>query len=163
VTSELVLMIAGGGAIGSLLRYGIALAQIRLTAWPGWVGILLANLLGCLLMGLAAGVNPTSPWLRGLAMAGFCGGLTTFSAFALDLAFLCLTRAWRQAAACVGLSVVGGVGLVVLGLYTATWLSPTDRRSLYVPVPQGLRNGGVAQVLVGEGDKVTGGQWSCPL
>ncbi len=115
-------MIAAGGALGAALRYLIGLAQTRGTMLPGWAGTLIANLAGCLLIGLAAGVSPEDPWSSAFVMTGVCGALTTFSSFALDLAFLCITRAWAEAVTCVGLSLVGGVGLVLLGLQTAAWL-----------------------------------------
>ena len=50
------LLVAAGGALGSMARYGLGLAAARLapgTTWP-W-GTFAANLIGSLLMGLLVG------------------------------------------------------------------------------------------------------------
>lgn len=45
-------------------------------------GLLVANVLGCLVIGVATTRRDPSPWLT----AGWCGALTSFSALALQLA-----------------------------------------------------------------------------
>lgn len=77
-----VLLIAAGGAVGTLIRYGFS---VWLTA-PGRplpVHTLLANVLGCFVLSMIAGLT-----LKGLVLSadvrlalsvGFCGGLTTYS------------------------------------------------------------------------------------
>ncbi len=127
MTLETVWMIAAGGALGATIRSLIGLSQARWTTWPGWVGVLIANLIGCLMIGVAVGVQTQSPWTQSpwntaLVMTGVCGGLTTFSSFALELALLGLAGAWRQVAACLLLSVGGGVGLVYVGIAATTWI-----------------------------------------
>ena len=47
-------MVALGGALGSVGRYGIGLALVRFSAFP--VGTLLANVLGSLVIGLCVGL-----------------------------------------------------------------------------------------------------------
>ncbi|MCZ6675067.1 MAG: fluoride efflux transporter CrcB [Verrucomicrobia bacterium] len=73
-----------GGALGSILRALIAVG-IR-TEFP-WA-TLLANVTGCLLIGLVIGhESVTSDWAhhsRGFVVIGFCGGFTTFSTFGLQ-------------------------------------------------------------------------------
>ncbi len=109
------LLIAAGGSAGAMGRYGICEAQSRLTSWPGWTGVLAANLMGCLIMGLAAGWPRGGPWTEMLVMTGLCGALTTFSSFALDLALLWLGGQRRAALSCVSLSAGLGIPLVMLG------------------------------------------------
>jgi CrcB protein len=84
------LLIAFGGALGSLARYGLseALARAWGPAFP-W-GTLIVNVTGCLLIGAAAGGSWNearlieSPLVRQFFMVGICGGYTTFSAFSLQ-------------------------------------------------------------------------------
>jgi CrcB protein len=46
------------------------------------------NLIGCLLIGILAGIAPRGGWMLhtgwALLATGLCGGFTTYSAFALD-------------------------------------------------------------------------------
>jgi CrcB protein len=84
------LLIALGGALGSLARYWVseALALALGPAFP-W-GTLLVNVSGSFVIGLAAGgtIGDTrliaSPVVRNFVMVGLCGGYTTFSAFSLQ-------------------------------------------------------------------------------
>ena len=114
-----ILMVAAGGAAGSVARYLTGLAAARLV--PGFpAGTLAVNVLGSFLIGLAfvwltgprAGLSP-------LLVAGFLGGFTTFSAFSLDA-----LRLWEGGApglaagyvlASVTLSLAGVAAGVALG------------------------------------------------
>lgn len=78
------LLIAFGGAAGSVLRYlfGGAVQHLNPRGFP--VGTLSVNVLGCLLIGILAQLflnMQTSAPMRALLIVGFCGGFTTFSAF----------------------------------------------------------------------------------
>jgi fluoride exporter len=77
------LLVALGGALGSVLRYGCS----RLLNGPAFpFGTLAVNLIGSFLIGLlwAAFTKETDEPRRLLLIAGFCGGFTTFSAFSLE-------------------------------------------------------------------------------
>ena len=82
-----VLAIFIGGGFGAVSRYGVSVAAVRL-AGPGFpVGTLIANVLGCLGIGLVIGALARSngaDWLKPLLVTGYLGGFTTFSAFSLD-------------------------------------------------------------------------------
>lgn len=113
-----ILMVALGGAIGSVARYGVTLAALRLTG-PGFpLGVLAVNVAGSFLMGvfvaLAAqrGLTHLSP----LVATGLLGGFTTFSAFSLEAVTLYERGAVGQAAAYVALSVVLSLAALALGL-----------------------------------------------
>jgi len=80
-----VLLVAFGGAVGSVARYGVSVAAAR---WLGlafpW-GTLAVNVLGGLAMGaLFARIGPQDENLRLLFGVGLLGGFTTFSAFSLE-------------------------------------------------------------------------------
>jgi CrcB protein len=77
--------VAGGAAIGALLRWGAGLALNGL--WAGFpLGTLLVNALGGLLIGAAIVWFARSPddLLRLLLVTGLLGGFTTFSSFSAE-------------------------------------------------------------------------------
>jgi fluoride exporter len=84
---DVLAVIAGGGAIGSLARYGIGVA------WPTPVGAfpgatLTINVLGCAVIGVLM-VLITEIWVahrlvRPFLGTGVLGGFTTFSTYAVD-------------------------------------------------------------------------------
>jgi len=106
-----------GGGIGSALRYSIGkYLNPENTGFP-W-GTFTANLVGSLLIGLIFGwvlhkVKLSSDLMLFL-VAGFCGGFTTFSAFAYES--LNLLRSGYT-----GLFLGYAFGSLILGL-TCVWL-----------------------------------------
>ena len=123
------LLVGVGGALGSLLRWGVSLA---LPTGPGWPWATLAvNLGGAFLLGLLLeSLTRPGAETRGarttrlLAGTGLLGGFTTYSAFALEL--------WQQAAAgdvaraagYSGLTVLGGLLAAALGLLAGSRVRP---------------------------------------
>ncbi|MEM7284930.1 MAG: CrcB family protein [Actinomycetota bacterium] len=81
--------IALGGIVGAAARWSIVEvldgSDAQQGHWP-W-GVFVANLLGCALLGVAVSAlrGRDASTVLGVTV-GFCGALTTFSAFALDLA-----------------------------------------------------------------------------
>lgn len=111
-----VLLVALGGALGSVMRYGVGLAAARWfgLAYP-W-GTLTVNVVGGLAMGLlAARVGPAEESTRLLLGVGLLGGFTTFSAFSLEAVRL-LEHDFAQAALYIVASLVLSVGACWLGL-----------------------------------------------
>jgi len=110
----LLCVVAAGGALGSLARYGIELA---LPTDPGTLpaGTLATNLLGCLLIGAVAVRVPEGTLRRAFAGAGLLGGFTTFSTFTVGTQALLSDGAWTVAVAYVLTSVGGGVAAVWCG------------------------------------------------
>ncbi|MGP3789825.1 fluoride efflux transporter CrcB [Pseudomonas sp. B392_1p] len=104
-----ILAVAGGGALGCLLRF--ASSNWVSAHWPQhfYLATLAVNIAGCLLIGYLYGVFLQRPeWpleLRAGLIVGFLGGLTTFSSFSLDTLRLLesgqLTTAFGYAAASV--------------------------------------------------------------
>lgn len=123
-TMKLLLLVCVGGAIGSGLRYGtdralLAALPQHAAAFP-WA-TLVVNFLGCFVAGLTYGFVTREgfkfgPELKVLIVTGLCGGLTTFSAFALQT----LQGAPGKAIANVAASLVGGLALAWLGLWLST-------------------------------------------
>jgi CrcB protein len=81
-------VIAVGGGLGALARYGI---ELLLPAAPGgfpW-GTFLINIAGCALIGvlmvLVTDVVPGLPLLRPFVGVGVLGGFTTFSTYANEI------------------------------------------------------------------------------
>lgn len=83
---QLILVFLGGGA-GSVLRYLIGRA-LNNTVPNFYLGTFTVNLIGCLLIGFTLGLASKNNLLTQnqalLITAGFCGGFTTFSSFALE-------------------------------------------------------------------------------
>ena len=115
------LAIAVGGAIGSVARH--AVNQLVHTRWLTTrfpVGTVAVNLIGCLIIGILAGLIASERialrvhW-REFVFVGLLGGFTTFSTFGLDTLVLARTDSAGQAALNVALQVVGGLLAVWLG------------------------------------------------
>jgi len=106
-------LVAGGGAIGAAVRWG--LMETTAGTDGGLAGpVLLANLVGCGLLGLILG-RGVGRSARLLVGAGLCAGLTTFSTFAVEVAHLLRDADPSGAASYAALSVVGGLVLYLLG------------------------------------------------
>jgi CrcB protein len=120
-----ILLVAAGGAAGSVARYTLALFVARLagTAFP-W-GTVLINILGSFVIGwfaelsAAYGRHPTSEAMRAFVMAGLCGGFTTFSAFSLQTMDLLRGGQPLRAAANVLFSVALCLAATAIGMRLA--------------------------------------------
>lgn len=83
------LLVGLGGGLGSMLRLLTSRISTRfISSQWGLIGTFIANIIGCFLIGLLAGWLLTSlgksQSLSLLLITGFCGGYTTFSAFAFE-------------------------------------------------------------------------------
>ena len=103
-----VLLVAVGAAVGAAVRFHVA---TRLDARLPY-GTLAVNVVGSLLLGFL-GARALAGDGAALLGTGFCGGLTTYSAFAVQTARLgpLSLRAVLYAVA----TVVGSVGAAALG------------------------------------------------
>jgi CrcB protein len=119
------LIVAAGGALGALARYGVGVWAQRLfpaAQWP-WA-TLTVNVVGGLLMGLLAGWlalrgGAHSESLRLFAAVGVLGGFTTFSAFSLEAALMIERRQLAMAGGYVAASVVLSIAALFIGLMVA--------------------------------------------
>jgi fluoride exporter len=87
----LLIAVALGGAAGTLLRAEVAETLPPSSTGFPW-GILLVNLVGCAVVGfvMVAALERVAPsrYFRPLVGTGFCGGLTTFSTFVVQVDLL---------------------------------------------------------------------------
>lgn len=118
------LIVAAGGALGAVARYGVGTLAGRLGAshWP-W-GTLAVNIVGGLLMGaltgwlaFRGGLHAES--IRLFAAVGILGGFTTFSAFSLETALMIEKRQLALAGGYVAASVVLSILALFIGLMVA--------------------------------------------
>jgi CrcB protein len=114
------LMVAVGGAAGSVARYG------AYRMWPsgGWpVATMTVNLLGSFAIGLlymyVAARGSSADNARLFWMTGVLGGFTTYSAFALETALLGIS--WTGIAYVFG-TVLGCLAAALLGLKVGSLL-----------------------------------------
>ena len=107
--------VAVGGASGALLRHGMNLLLPRQDQHLFSFSTLSVNVIGCFFAGLLlvwiSQRDETGLW-RALLLTGLMGGLTTFSAFGLDMLPLVRTQRWGWLAILILLHV--GLGLVAV-------------------------------------------------
>ncbi len=113
------LAVGVGAAFGAWIRWwlGIALNSV-LPNLP--LGTLVANLLGGFLIGVAVeffsqhGDLPVE--LRLLVIAGFLGGMTTFSSFSAEAVGLLNTARYGWMALLISAHVIGSIAMTVIGI-----------------------------------------------
>ena len=115
------LIVAAGGALGAVARYGIG-RWLPASAWP-W-GTLTVNVVGGLIMGALTGWlafrgGAQAESIRLFAAVGVLGGFTTFSAFSLETALMIERRQFATAGGYVAASVVLSIAALFLGLMVA--------------------------------------------
>jgi len=127
-------MLAAGGALGTLARYGVnGLVSAPQAPRAGWaavfpLGTMVVNVTGCFVIGWLAALSGPAlgrAWIpvgwRDFLMIGFCGGYTTFSSFSLQTLNLARDGEWWLAAANVIGSNVFCLLAVYLGWVTGRW------------------------------------------
>lgn len=114
------LLVIIGSAIGGGCRFWIStwMQKQLTTSFP--IGTFTVNMLGCFAIGLIVGMAEKSSMnqtnLTLLLASGFCGGFTTFSAFALENIQLLKDGLNVQSATYIIVSVAVGVALVKTGM-----------------------------------------------
>lgn len=118
---KIVLLIFISSGLGGVARYQMQLGIYKLYphAFP-W-GTFLVNILGCLLIGIFFALSEkgnllSHEWRLALT-TGFCGGFTTFSAFAYENINLLKSGNYLYAGLYITASAVLGIAAVFLGIY----------------------------------------------
>ncbi|CAN5688637.1 MAG: CrcB family protein [Iamia sp.] len=131
---EALAVVAAGGAVGSVLRWGVA------AAWPtpaggwGWSTVAV-NLSGAFLLGLVLALLAGAAARRGAAPrwhhlarlglgTGLLGGWTTFSTLAVEVDRSLAAGRPGLAATAVSVSLVGGLVLAAAGTAAGRRLAP---------------------------------------
>ena len=122
--------VALGGALGSMARHGVnRLVHGRWLSTSFPVGTVVVNLLGCLVIGLLAGLIASeriamrANW-REFVFVGVLGGFTTFSTFGFDTLVLARGGGVSPAALNVAAHVIGGLAAVWVGYALGATRSP---------------------------------------
>lgn len=114
------LLIGLGGFFGSIGRYLTAVLFTRIWASTFPLGTIVANVLGCLLIGVVYGLSARMGWLnpewRLFLATGFCGGYTTFSSFAFENADLLQSGQYWTFLLYLISSITLGITAVFLGI-----------------------------------------------
>ena len=122
------LIIGLGGALGSMLRFGLGSLIDSNVQKSGYIfpwGTIIVNVTGCFVIGfiytisVGEGRMILSSLTRQFIMIGILGGYTTFSSFSLQTLTLAQSGQWWGAAANVVLSVVLCLAGVWLGAMLA--------------------------------------------
>ena len=114
-----ILLVLVGSAVGGSARYitSLIIQSKNTTQFP--IGTFMINLIGCFTIGMVysfvARNATTGSDIKLLLATGFCGGFTTFSAFAFENLALFKSGLHLTALIYIILSVVLGILAVVLG------------------------------------------------
>lgn len=121
--------VAGGGALGSLLRHAVQ------ETWPASSGAfptstLALNLAGAFLLGLVVELavrrRGEDHWMRPLLGIGVLGATTTFGGLAVEATVLVRDGATATAGAYVLTTIGAGLVAAVAGLLAGGWRAPED-------------------------------------
>lgn len=113
------LVIAIGGAVGSVCRYLLSSAVLRSLGTLFPAGTFVVNVAGCLVFGAIAGLTQErvtiAPETRAFLLAGVLGGFTTFSSYMNESVVLVREGQFLWAGLNLGGQVVAG--------FAAFWLA----------------------------------------
>lgn len=114
-----IILVAVGGAIGSVSRYVLSTLVLRASGSMFPVGTFAVNLVGCVVFGAIVGAAGQrfvlTPDARAFLLVGVLGGFTTFSSYAFE-SFALMQDGQLLAAA---VNIVGQVLAGLLGLWVA--------------------------------------------
>ena len=115
------LLVAIGGAIGAMMRYGVGLAFTEHGGVSGAWATLFVNIVGSFILGLLMGwftsrepALENTLWL--LVGVERMGAFTTFSAFSRDTVHMFMTGEMMKGLVYAGLNMVGALAAFAAGL-----------------------------------------------
>lgn len=118
---KVLLAVAIGGAIGAIARFQLSQSFIKSFSGDFIYNILVANIVGCFLMGvcyefMTLKMNVGLEW-RAFFMVGVLSSFTTFSSFALDVFILVERGNFLNASMYILSSVVFSIFGLFAGIY----------------------------------------------
>ena len=118
---KVLLAVAIGGAIGAIARFQLSQSLIKSFSGDFIYNIMVANIVGCFLMGVCyefmnLKMNVGVEW-RAFFMVGILGAFTTFSSFALDVFILVERGNFLNASMYILSSVVFSILGLFIGIY----------------------------------------------
>jgi len=123
--------VSAGGVLGALARYGLTVLLPHRADEFAWA-TLLANVSGCLLMGvlmvLVTEVYPGRRLLRPFLGVGVLGGYTTFSAYVVDIGHNASAGAAATGLAYLFATLAGALVAVWAGAAGTSWAVARWRR-----------------------------------
>nr|WP_298790948.1 fluoride efflux transporter CrcB [uncultured Allomuricauda sp.] len=115
-----VLLVFLGGGLGSALRFIIS-RPLNTVLQNFFLGTFLVNIIGCLLIGVILGLSVRNNLLASnttlFLATGFCGGFTTFSAFAFEKHSLLKSSELFHFSVYTITSIVVGIIAIAIGLW----------------------------------------------
>lgn len=113
------LIISSGAALGACTRWGLSELLNPLFSFLAF-GTLIANYLGCFLIGLLLAIcwqfpQFSSEW-RLFLITGFLGSLTTFSSFSAEVISNLFNEKWYSALSIITLHLTGSLIFTLLGV-----------------------------------------------
>ena len=109
-----ILLISFGAVLGALSRWQLGVWLNPLISQFAF-GTLMANVLGCFLIGIALGLNLQES-SKLLLITGFLGSFTTFSAFSAEIGEKLLQEKWLNAIGVFLLHNIVGIMATVIGV-----------------------------------------------
>ncbi|SFL60254.1 fluoride efflux transporter FluC [Geodermatophilus ruber] len=112
------LLVAAGALAGGPLRLLATRLAVRWGGDPA-LGTLMVNVAGSALLGVLMGLSAVPAQVLALVGTGFCGTLTTFSAFGADVVRLLERRALTRLLGYLAATLVLSIGAAALGYVVA--------------------------------------------
>ncbi len=125
---SLIMLVGAGGFLGTIARFlAVQFVDSRVgTNFP--LATLVVNLTGCFLIGLIYGLSSNGQMVsrnwKFFLTTGFCGGYTTFSAFALENFVLMEQKMISSSLLYIVISVAGGIVATLTGIFIGRAINP---------------------------------------
>jgi CrcB protein len=113
-----------GGGLGSVARWYVSMKMNGMTpVLP--LGTLTVNLVGAFIIGLGIAIftrlTHLDPVWKLLLTTGFCGGLTTFSTFSLEVVYMLQDGRFAGALLNMFLNLAGSLTMTLLAFMLVSW------------------------------------------
>ena len=115
-----------GGGTGSVVRWYVSLKMNGMSPLLP-AGTLTVNLVGAFIIGLGIAIftrlTHIDPVWKLLITTGFCGGLTTFSTFSLEVVYMLQDGRFGAALLNMALNLAGSLAMTLLAFMLVSWFS----------------------------------------